>query len=256
MKPIQTVLILGMALALGVPGAVWPKDELSSIPSQQSIEERLKQISPDIRLPVYKRPQRATRGGRDQGGSRGGVEDLPVVLVLAPSDHAGWTTHAQPILYWYLSKVTTFPLNFVLRDTRSKKPKPLLEVPLNSPSKAGVQKIRLGEYNVKLDAGVPYRWFITLVRDPEAPSRNIVAEGWVERVEFTEALTIIFPAAGEKDPIDLAKAGLWYDAVEAISESIEADPQNNTLRIQRAALLNQVGLPEIAQFDLRQSGIP
>ena len=44
--------------------------------------------------------------------------------------------------------------------------------------------------------------------------------------------------------------GLWYDAVIALSDMIEAAPNNGLLRKQRAALMQQVGLPEIAKYDL------
>ena len=46
-----------------------------------------------------------------------------------------------------------------------------------------------------------------------------------------------------------AEAGLWYDAIMAISELIEADPTNAELRQQRAALLEQVALPGVAAHD-------
>ena len=42
-----------------------------------------------------------------------------------------------------------------------------------------------------------------------------------------------------------AEAGLWYDALAAVSEMIERAPDNRELRRQRAALLAQVGLPPI-----------
>jgi hypothetical protein len=38
---------------------------------------------------------------------------------------------------------------------------------------------------------------------------------------------------------------MWYDAVAAISEMIDAAPQDQALRKQRAALLSQVGLSAI-----------
>ena len=41
------------------------------------------------------------------------------------------------------------------------------------------------------------------------------------------------------------EAGLWYDTVAAISELIEAAPQDQALRKQRTALLSQVGVTGI-----------
>jgi hypothetical protein len=44
---------------------------------------------------------------------------------------------------------------------------------------------------------------------------------------------------------------MWYDAIAALSERIEAAPNDTDLRRQRAALLEQVGLREAAEFDRR-----
>jgi hypothetical protein len=48
-----------------------------------------------------------------------------------------------------------------------------------------------------------------------------------------------------------AEAGLWYDALSLLSERIEAAPTDADLRRQRAALLEQVGLRQAAEFDRR-----
>jgi hypothetical protein len=48
-----------------------------------------------------------------------------------------------------------------------------------------------------------------------------------------------------------AAAGLWYDAIKAISDLIQAHPQMKIYRKQRASLLEQVGLKEIAESDFR-----
>jgi hypothetical protein len=39
-----------------------------------------------------------------------------------------------------------------------------------------------------------------------------------------------------------AAAGIWYDALDAISEDIASHPDDSVLRQRRAALLGQVGL--------------
>ena len=47
-----------------------------------------------------------------------------------------------------------------------------------------------------------------------------------------------------------AEAGVWYDAIMAITDRIRANPANKELREQRAAFLDQVGLSEVAKNDL------
>jgi hypothetical protein len=46
-----------------------------------------------------------------------------------------------------------------------------------------------------------------------------------------------------------AESGVWYDAIAAVSARISAAPGDPRPRAQRAALLDQVGLSEIAAYD-------
>ena len=47
-----------------------------------------------------------------------------------------------------------------------------------------------------------------------------------------------------------AEAGIWYDAFAQISNLIENDPRNSLWKKQRASLLEQVGLRQVAQFEM------
>jgi hypothetical protein len=53
-----------------------------------------------------------------------------------------------------------------------------------------------------------------------------------------------------------AEAGLWYDALAATSDLIDAAPHDVGLRQRRAALLEQVELPDIAAEDRRHGRAP
>ena len=46
---------------------------------------------------------------------------------------------------------------------------------------------------------------------------------------------------------------MWYDALAGVSDRIDASPKDLSLRKQRAALLDQVGLNEAAEFDLKEA---
>lgn len=198
----------------------------------------------------YVPPSNAKPRGRIDGAARGTEDETPAILVLAPKDHVGLTTEEQPTLYWYLSKPATYPLTFTL--TTAEAIEPLVEAELDPPGQPGIQAIDLATFGVTLEPGVTYEWFVTLVRDPEFPSKDLVAGAAVERVEFVEAQLIYLPAAEQGDPVDLAKAGLWYDALEAISGRIQSSPEKRELRRQRAALLEQVALPQVAEHDLKK----
>lgn len=57
-----------------------------------------------------------------------------------------------------------------------------------------------------------------------------------------------------RDVFVYAENGIWYDAIASVSTRIEAAPSDPELRAQRAALLQQVGLSDVADFDRRQAG--
>jgi hypothetical protein len=115
-----------------------------------------------------------------------------------------------------------------------------------------VQRIELAEYNVNLQPGVTYHWFVTLIVDPAQRASDVAAGGSIERIAPPEALSSQLAQAGPaRAPFIYAEAGLWYDAVMAVSQLIDAAPQDRALRRQRAALLAQVGLSGVAKADLQ-----
>lgn len=242
---ITTAILLGWAL--GVPTAAPAAEGQASSPmSTQGVESQKQQPSVGD-MPIYKPRRQSIPKGRVGGGIRGG--DGPALYVLAP-DHVGFTKDEQPSLLWYLSKTTSLPLEFTVIDTRAVKP--LLETRLKTPVQPGVQRISLKNFDIKLEPGVQYKWFVTLVLGPEASSKDVVAGGTIERIPFIEALSIHLAAAKNSDAVfRYAEAGLWYDAIATISELIDKAPDDRKLRQQRASLLQQVGLWEVANSDFK-----
>ena len=250
MKPLNiavsgVLLVLLMVLMLPWSGKTAEGPIKEPAPLSQGLEDSNLSKVPSPAMPLYRAPKGSVPGGRLKGGTRGG-KDFPVIQVLAPN-HVGWTRQSQPVLYWYISKVTQYPVEFTLVDSRAMEP--VIEIRLHQPTAPGIQAIRLKDYDVSLEAGVPYRWFITLVIDSLNPSRDLTAGAVIERFNYVESLLIF-----EEDPARLASAGLWYDAIRKLSELIEANPNDPYLGMQRAALLSQVGLPEVAEFDLKRNG--
>ncbi len=226
-------------------------DEQKGKPMQQGVASQGEQPTPALGMPEYKPPPRGAPGDRVGGGSRGTEDDLPMLYVLAP-DHIGLTVQEQPSLYWYLSKSTTYPVEVTIIDDQAIQP--LIETRIRPPVQPGVQRVRLADYGVHLSPGMRYKWFVAVVVNPDSRSRDRLAGGTLERVELPEVLRAKLAQAGKpKAPHLYAEAGLWYDAVTAISDLIEAAPQDMVLRKQRASLLEQVDLPEIAGYDLRYS---
>jgi hypothetical protein len=205
---------------------------------------------PPVSSPLYQPPLRGAPGGRVGGGSRGIAKDLTTLLVLAPN-HVALTVQEQPVLYWYLSKPAQFPIELTI--IREKDTIPLLEKRILHPSRSGIYPLRLSDFDISLSTGTPYRWFLALIPDPNRRTRDIVAGALIERVETPETLrSKLLKASREEIPHVYAGAGMWYDAIMAVSNLIDDTPNNLVFHKQRAALLEQVGLSAVAQYDLKQ----
>src|SRR5262245_3994148 len=184
---------------------------------------------------------------RVTGGSRGTGDSSITLDVLAP-DEIGVTTQEQPSLFWFQSKPAE--AKFELTLLQDNKVKPILQVLVERSTKAGIQRLKLSEHGAKLTPGVEYQWVVALVTDPNNRSSDLVASGVIKRVE---------PAADLKGKIAkatpaslagiYAEAGIWYDALAVLSDQIESQPDNKSLREARSDLLRQVGLKAAADAE-------
>lgn len=201
---------------------------------------------------TYNPPLRGNPAGRVGGGTRGGTPDRSVVLSVLTPDHVGLTTKEQPTLYWYTSQLTKHIVELTVIENKASKP--IVETNINPPAQAGIQRVRLADYNVRLKTGTQYRWYIAMVPDPKNRSKDILAGGFIERIDASESLRTRLTQAGASQSATVyAEEGIWYDALSALSDSIDATPSDANLRTQRASLLEQVRLQQVADFD-RASG--
>jgi hypothetical protein len=247
MKNVTTILAASLVAGLlfGLPMNGFGQDSKTNKPADQNLKDQEKVTTASVPAPVYTPPKRGAPGGRVGGGTRGPQRDVFVLSVLAP-DHSGFTANEQPSLYWFISNSTSLPVELTVMDPQGIQP--ILETRIPAPVQAGVHRIRLSDYNIRLAPGAAYRWFVAVVPDADRRSRDILAGGAVERVEMPADLKAKLAQASKSElPSLYAEAGLWYDTVAALSELIEAAPQDQALRKQRTALLSQVGLTGITE---------
>jgi hypothetical protein len=198
---------------------------------------------------AYRPPMRGAPASRVGGASRGvGDADLEV-SVLAP-DHTGLTTKSQPTLYWYLSKPANARLDVTVIN--NDEIDPLLEKAIGIPKRAGIQQLDLSEAGTRLEPGIEYRWFVSIIPDEEQRSNDIVASGTIEYTAPDADLERRIAASDEREQAAIfAENGLWYDAIDSLSHAIENNPDDASLRALRAAMLEQVGLNSVAAYDSR-----
>jgi hypothetical protein len=242
----MTVVSSGTVFAQGTGGG----KEKAPAPSGAAPDQ--KKVASAESTPVYKPPLRGSPGGRVGGGTRGASLEAPVSLSVLVPDHVGLTLQSQPSLYWFVSRKPAQPVEFTLTEKDSVKP--LVEARLRPLEKAGIQRIRLADHGVQLRPNVLYKWFVAIVNDPGRRSRDILSGGMIEVVAVSGELSAkLNQTPKARQPFVLAEEGLWYDALAGLSDRIDGAPKDLSLRKQRAALLDQVGLTEAAEFDLKEA---
>ncbi len=238
-------IMLNLYVSSGVSAAPVADQDIQS-PSNQSEE------SP---LPIYT-PRNKTIPRARVGGSLRGTDGIdPEIVALVP-DHVGLTMKQAPSLNWFLSKPTSLPIRFTLIDSRSVKP--VHEGPIPTPAQPGVQSLDLKDFGLTLEPDIQYRWYISAIRNPESHSNDIVAGGVIERCEFSTCLVEMAVDLDCDRPSVLrnAQRGFWYDAISCLCGLIRTNPEDASLRRMRAALLKQVGLNGVAEWDLKSAPLP
>jgi uncharacterized protein DUF928 len=194
--------------------------------------------------PAYKPPLRGAPGGRVGGASRGATTRPSVTLEpVAPEEHTGLTTSAAPTVYYFVSRPVNEPVRLTLGMPNQ--PRPLIEATLPTPQTAGLQPVRLAEYQVQLQPGQVYAWSVTIGFGGRGQGATATAS--IMRTAPDPAVeAALRTAPPQRRASVLAQAGLWYDAVAAAAESAAAD-RHAALD----ALLDQVRLTEAAAVDRR-----
>lgn len=200
--------------------------------------------------PIYKPPLRGAPVGRVAGGTRGIFGESDFLLRVLTPDHMALTTQVQPSLYYFLGEKSKYPIELTIIEDQGIYP--ILEKQIVSPEAPCIQAIHLRDYDVHLDKDRVYKWYVTIIPDPVHRSKDILAWGAVKRIDIPESLRQRIAGSEKAEvPQIYAEAGIWYDSFAEISSLIESHPNDLEFRRQRAALLDQVGLKEIGQLDLK-----
>jgi hypothetical protein len=195
----------------------------------------------------FKAPLRGAPATRVGGASRSAAATAMALDVLAPNQ-TGYTTHASPTIYWYVSETINKPVEVTITGTRLEDAvKPLLEVTLQPPISKGIHALRLEDHGVSLKPDTEYQYFVAVVNNYNQRADDVIAGGSIKRVSTSADVQAKLKQASPVQAAAVyAESGIWYDAIDALSKEIAANP---ALRAQRAALLEQVGLNDVAAFD-------
>jgi len=172
--------------------------------------------------------------GSVRGGTRGDFD--PAGVKAHAPDHKGLTLSASPRLWWSVSDAA--PQDIVITVVDDREIDPVLEIVRPGPQAAGLASIALLDYGIELEPGVEYRWFVTLVNDPDRPSRNAVSAGSIQRTPLDDAakaeLAEVPPAERGHE---LARRGYWYDSYDFFADLEARHPKVAALGDHRVQLL-------------------
>lgn len=167
---------------------------------------------------------------RIPGGSRGSQcqnSNYPITLLI-PEDHVATTISSHPELHWYL-KNNSYPIRFTLTEPGQINPIYVKNLEIKKP---GLVKLKLPKSVTPLESEKLYKWTVSIICNPLSPSENILAKGWIMKVEqpiFNQEVDCVKK---------YANAGIWYDALSC--PSIFGTEYNK--------LLKQIGLSNLSMF--------
>ena len=268
------VLALCIAVCFAAPGAVSaqdkPKAEANESATKEAVGAGASQTTAGAKpadakpakteglfySPPEGRPGAPSAGARVGGATRAGGPGLPALVALVP-EHVGLTASSQPVLFFYLSGPTDTRVDFTLSDPDAVSP--VVEVTLPGPLDAGIHAVRLADHDVELRPDATYSWFVGLVPDSASRASDVIAGGLVELRRAPEALAVEVSGSRDGGARAYAEGGYWYDALGAVFEESDeagagagAPGAGAGVHQKRAALLGQVGLDEVATYELQQ----
>lgn len=122
---------------------------------------------------------------------------------------------------------------------------PVLELTPAGVPEGGIQRLDLSAHSVRLEPEVKYQFAVALLEKKNAsdPAKQVFASGVIKRVRADDALLARLKSADrDARPAIFASRRIWYDALMALSDLIDAKPADADLRLERADLLDQVNL--------------
>jgi hypothetical protein len=234
MRSTVRILLAGLAW---FATAAWPQAQTPPSNSESA------KSTPPVE---YKPPVRGAPKVRVGGSTRSAARELSLAVV-AP-DHTGLASSEQPELYWYVSQAVKTPLEFTVLGADAIDP--LVEKALPPVGEAGIQRIRLADFGVKLKPGEEYQWSISFVADASSRSKDTVASGRVRVAPFPAEVTAQASGAGPSKAYAVyAGAGYWYDALASLRSQLAQHPRDAALLAAQQSLLEQVGLVEVARYE-------
>jgi len=188
--------------------------------------------------PTYVPPEVGTPSRRVGAGTRGAGDLTPTITVIAPLT-IGYTLQASPTLFWAIEKPVKYQIEISM--FRPDREQPLFEKRFNI-DKAGVHSFSLKDAGVVLEKNQSYEWFVALIKNPKNRNEDVLTSGLIKYVDKSDNLQQCL----NKNPLIYAAyagCGIWYDAIMELSDAIEKNPHDSTLKEVKQNIFKQEELP-------------
>lgn len=248
----RALIAVAILSLLGAPSAPALADNAAAAPVAAPaakpvfrIRSDAAQTSPSDPLPVYVPPRRGAPKDVAAAATRSGLG--PRLKILAP-DHVGLTVSERPTLYIYAQGPGTLQVQ-VSPSGPETGAKAIVagRVELSS-DRPVIRAVELGSAGGNLAIGTVYRIAAT-VFDRGGAVRS-VDSAQIERIAEPIELGVMTAGATPMSRANAyASAGVWFDAIDAVSRAIDAATTTALARRGRAGLLDQAGLAEISGYD-------
>ncbi len=213
-----------------------------------------------VRFPNVGRPRRLI-----SGGVRGATAAVPdscgnstneQLVALLPSTEPALTVAEYPAIFVSLPQTSAKKAEFFLAEDNkdnNKEKEVLYETTVTLPSNPGIVSVSLPNNKTlpPLEVGKSYRWYFSVICNPQDRDDEPYVEGEIQRVEPSPNLVAELKNVPPRDRAALyAEAGIWYDAVNSIAQLRRSSPNDTAIAADWAELLKSVGLDTISQKPL------
>lgn len=187
--------------------------------------------------------------------SRGGcaiAQDSKPLTAIVPTA-SGFTANEKPEFTWFMPQHTYPSTEFRLMAESDNGLEIVHRQVFDTLPKNQIVSYNLGAQQMpSLEAGKAYKWQVHLVCDPDMPSGNIFAEGWVEYEAPSVSLQQQLEHATGSQKANLwLENGYWYEGVQELMAQMKEEATRDVARQEWQALMvdDQVNLPHLATIE-------
>ncbi|RCJ19646.1 hypothetical protein A6770_05755 [Nostoc minutum NIES-26] len=261
--PLSLFISLGIGAVTIYPQALMaqtPSNLLSQkiVESQDTFETKDNFKIPRVGTPEnlkggavrFKPPKVDAPENRRGGASRGDNCSLSSksIKALLPANNLGLTVEKYPTFFVYIPPTSSHVVEFELHE--GSKNQVVYKTRFIAPDNAGVVSLSLPNNKTvePLQIGKNYRWFFSVICNPEDSSENLLVQGWVQRIQPSATLVSQLQKAAPRDrPRIYAEAGIWHETLTTLADLRYSNPQDLSLVTDWKELLKSVGLNDVAE---------